>query len=247
MKLEVCVDNIAGLEAAVAGGTDRIELCSCLAMGGLTPSAGLMELAAKAPVPVYAMIRPRGGNFIFSPLEVDQMKREIDAVHNTNLAGVVLGANVMHGALDANLLEVLINHARGLGLTLHRVIDLAPDMAEATQVAIDLGFERILSSGGKLQAIDGLETLTAMHKAAQGRISIMPGSGINTNTAPVILQAADFTEVHAGCGTSYPPDERLLQFGFETCDEKQTDKGKVQALKGLLSRYQERNGEDNLH
>ncbi|AEV39628.1 CutC (plasmid) [Pseudovibrio sp. FO-BEG1] len=234
MKLEVCVDSIAGLNAAVAGGADRIELCSCLAMGGLTPSVGLMELAAQAPIPVYAMIRPRGGNFIFSPQEVDQMKREIDAVRNTNLAGVVLGANQHSSALDANLLEKLIDHSAGLGLTLHRVIDLAPDLVEATETAMDLGFERILSSGGAHKALDGIESLAAMHHAAAGHLSVMPGSGINAKTAPEILQAADFTEIHAGCGSTYPQDQRLLDFGFEATGEKKTDENQVRLLKTIL-------------
>ncbi|KZL03713.1 MULTISPECIES: copper homeostasis protein CutC [unclassified Pseudovibrio] len=234
MKLEVCVDTIAGLNAAVAGGADRIELCSCLAMGGLTPSVGLMELAAKAPIPVYAMIRPRGGNFIFSPQEVDQMKREIDAARNTNLAGVVLGANQHNTALDTNLLNTLMDHADGLGVTLHRVIDLAPDLIEATHAAVELGFERILSSGGAYKAIDGIENLTAMHKAATGRLSVMPGSGVNTQTAPDILQAAEFTEIHAGCGKTYPQDQRLLEFGFESAGEKRTDEELVRSLKTIL-------------
>ncbi|KZL12938.1 copper homeostasis protein CutC [Pseudovibrio sp. Ad26] len=234
MKLEVCVDTIAGLNAAVAGGADRIELCSCLAMGGLTPSVGLMELAAKAPIPVYAMIRPRGGNFIFSPQEVDQMKREIAAARNTNLAGVVLGANQHSNALDTNLLKNLIDHADGLGVTLHRVIDLAPDLIEATHIAVDLGFERILSSGSAYKAIDGIEKLAAMHKAAAGRLSVMPGSGVNTQTAPSILQAADFTEIHASCGRTYPQDQHLLDFGFESAGEKHTDEKLVRSLKEVI-------------
>ncbi|KZK90922.1 Copper homeostasis protein CutC [Pseudovibrio sp. Ad5] len=234
MKLEVCVDTIAGLNAAVAGGADRIELCSCLAMGGLTPSVGLMELAAKAPIPVYAMIRPRGGNFIFSPQEVDQMKREIEAARNTNLAGVVLGANQHNTALDTNLLNTLVDHAGDLGVTLHRVIDLAPDLIEATHAAVELGFERILSSGGAYKAIDGIENLAAMHKAAAGRLSVMPGSGVNTQTAPDILQAAGFTEIHAGCGKTYPQDQRLLDFGFESAGEKRTDEELVRSLKEVI-------------
>lgn len=237
MKLEVCVDTIAGLNAAVAGGADRIELCSCLAMGGLTPSVGLMELAADAPIPVYAMIRPRVGNFIFSPQEVDLMKHEIDAVHNAKLAGVVLGANLETGALDANLLKTLIEHAKGLGMTLHRAIDLAPDLIEATHTAVELGFERILSSGGAYKAIDGVESLAAMHQAAARRLSVMPGSGVNVQTAPKILKAADFSELHAGCSATYKQDQRLLDFGFENAGAKRTDEKLVRALKMLLQNH----------
>ncbi|GHB42379.1 copper homeostasis protein CutC [Pseudovibrio japonicus] len=240
MKLEVCVDTIAGLNAAVAGGADRIELCSCLAMGGLTPSVGLMKLATKAPIPVYAMIRPRVGDFIFSSQEVDLMKHEIDAVHNAKLAGVVLGANLQTGGLDTNLLKTLIEHAEGLGMTLHRAIDLAPDLIEATHAAVELGFERILSSGGAFKAIDGIENLVAMHKAAAGRLSVMPGSGVNVQTAPQILQAAEFTELHAGCSAPYTQDQRLLDFGFENAGAKQTDEQLVRSLKALLQNHSAR-------
>lgn len=162
------------------------------------------------------------------------MKREIEAARNTNLTGVVLGANQHSNALDDNQLKNLINHADGLGVTLHRVIDLAPDLIEATHIAVDLGFERILSSGGAYKAIDGIEKLSAMHKAAAGRLSVMPGSGVNIQTAPSILQAADFTEIHAGCGKTYPQDQRLLDFGFESAGEKRTDEELVRSLKTIL-------------
>ena len=122
VTLEICVDGADGLIAAVAGGADRIELCSALALGGLTPSPGLMTLAARAPVPVYAMIRPRAGDFVFSPAEIDQMRREIDAVREAGLAGVVLGARVpitltsradsVHSRLASAAVAALIAHRR---------------------------------------------------------------------------------------------------------------------------------------
>ncbi len=133
ITLEVCVDDAAGLDAAIAGGADRIELCSALTLGGLTPSAGLMAIAAGAAVPVYAMIRPRGGDFVFSSRELDQMRAEIDAVRSAGLAGVVLGASRPDGMLDGSMLQALAEHAKGLGLSLHRAFDCVPDehLAEA--------------------------------------------------------------------------------------------------------------------
>ncbi len=162
------------------------------------------------------------------------MKREIDAVHDTKLAGVVLGANLETGTLDDKLLKILIDHSEGLGMTLHRAIDLAPDLLEATHTAVELDFERILSSGGAYKAIDGIENLAAMHQTAAGRLSVMPGSGVNVQTAPDILRAADFTELHAGCSTTYLQNQKLLDFGFENAGAKQTDEASVRSLKRLL-------------
>ena len=159
MLLEVCVEDIAGLKAAVEGGGDRIELCSALPLGGLTPSAGLMAAAARMPVPAYAIIRPRAGGFVYSADELDIMKRDIDATRTLGLAGVVLGASLPDGRLDVDTLSALTAHAEGLGKTLHRAFDLVPDVEEAVDVAISLGFEHILTSGGAKTAAEGLAVL----------------------------------------------------------------------------------------
>ena len=193
VTLEICIDGADGLIAAVAGGADRIELCSALALGGLTPSPGLMTLAARAPVPVYAMIRPRAGDFVFSPAEIDQMRREIDAAREAGLAGVVLGASEPGGALDEALLARLAAHAEGLGRTLHRAFDLVPDRAAALETAVALGFERILTSGGAAKAGDALPELAALVKQAAARISVMPGSGVRPDNAAAIIAATGTT------------------------------------------------------
>ncbi|RVJ14613.1 copper homeostasis protein CutC, partial [Sinorhizobium medicae] len=113
--LEVCVDDPDGLEAAVAGGADRVELCSALCAGGLTPSPGLMSAAGMPPVPVYAMIRPRAGDFVYDAADLEVMRRDIDAARAAGLAGVVLGASRADGRLDARMLTKLAGHAAGMG------------------------------------------------------------------------------------------------------------------------------------
>ena len=123
--LEVCVADALSLAEAIAGGADRIELCSSLELGGLTPTPGLIGQAAEAPIPIYAMVRPRSGDFVFDTGDLDCMYREIDAVRAAGLAGVVLGASRPDGTLDTAMLEKLSRHASGLGTTLHRAIDLA--------------------------------------------------------------------------------------------------------------------------
>ncbi|MDB5539736.1 MAG: CutC, partial [Devosia sp.] len=173
--LEVCVADPQSLTAAIAGGGDRIELCSALELGGLTPLPGLMALAARAPIPVYAMVRPRSGDFIFDDADIGAMLADIDAIRAAGLAGVVLGASRPNGELDLKVLKRLLDHAQGLGSTLHRAIDLVPDFAEATEAAVSLEFERILTSGGAHRALDGLPNIATAHATARGRIKIMAG------------------------------------------------------------------------
>ncbi|OJF94961.1 copper homeostasis protein CutC [Pararhizobium antarcticum] len=233
--LEVCVDDAAGLEAAVEGGADRIELCSALGLGGLTPTAGLMALASKVPVPVYAMIRPRPGNFVFSESEVGMMCIEIDAVRAAGLSGVVLGANLADGRLDLNTLDRLVARAGGMGLTLHRAFDLVPDFSQALESAVALGFERILTSGGEKTAPEGTAQLAAAVEQAGGRISIMPGSGVTEATIAGLLSRLPVSEVHSSCSSAEPAqDPRLVSLGFAPPVTRKTRASLVQGLKADL-------------
>ena len=230
--LEVCVDSVSGLQAAVAGGADRIELCSALELGGLTPSPGLMRLAAGSPVPVYAMIRPRSGDFVFSRGEVEAMFADIDAVRAAGLAGVVLGANLPGGRLDEEALGRLVRHAVGLGKTLHRAFDLVPHPPQAVETAIELGFSRILTSGGAPTAVEGLETLRAVFAAADDRIAVMPGSGVTVDSAPQLLAALPIREIHASCSAPRPATEpRARALGFDSGQRRQTSADLVAALR----------------
>ncbi|BCP54499.1 copper homeostasis protein CutC [Kaistia sp. 32K] len=222
LPLEICVDTADGLEAAIRGGADRIELCSALSIGGLTPSPGLMRLAAKAGVPTYAMIRPREGDFVFSPGELDQMRRDIDAVRSAGLAGVVLGASQPRGKLDAEALFRLRSHAGDLGATLHRAFDLVADTGDALETAISLGFERILTSGGARSALDGLDALKSLVERAGDRISIMPGSGVRPANAADILRETGAREIHASCRTgiqTVAPEAVALGFASDSLRE----------------------------
>jgi copper homeostasis protein len=237
ITLEVCVDNVHGLAAALEGGADRIELCSALDVGGLTPSAGLLRAASTSPVPVVAMIRPRGGDFCFNALETQLMLDEIDAVAASGLQGVVLGASLPDGRLDQVTLERLVRRAGDCGLrcTLHRAIDLCPDLAQATRLAIDLGFERILSSGGASSAPEGLDGFQRCFDAADRRIAIMPGAGIHAGNVELLRARLPLTDVHASCSEALPPaSKQLLAFGFDSGHRRQTSSTKVAALKAKL-------------
>jgi copper homeostasis protein len=234
--LEVCVDSADGLAAAIEGGADRIELCSALELGGLTPSPGLMAVAARAPVPVYAMIRPRAGNFVFSKTEIDLMRHDIDAARAAGLAGVVLGASLGNGALDEGGLLKMTSHSSGLGTTLHRTIDLVPDYFDAVDIAVGLKFERILSSGGRRTALEGVDVLAAMIERAAGRISVMPGSGVKAENAGTLLARLAVSEAHGSCSVEIAEsDEKVLAFGFSFPTKRVTSAAQVAALRTALN------------
>jgi copper homeostasis protein len=234
--LEVCVADPESLDAAVAGGADRIELCSALELGGLTPSPGLMSLAAEAPIPVYAMVRPRSGDFVFNANDLSLMLADIDAIGSFGLSGIVIGASRPDGKLDAALLRQLLGHAQGLGSTLHRAFDLVPDFEAAIETAVDLGIERILTSGGAATAFAGLPALRRMHEAARGRISIMPGAGLTPENVRAVLNAAPFTEFHSSCSTPVRTlNELAVRLGFAQSFHKRTHSGTVAAFKRAVT------------
>lgn len=233
--LEVCVADPQSLAAAVAGGGERIELCSALEVGGLTPLPGLMRLAATAPIPVYALVRPRSGDFVFDAADIDAMLADIDAIRAAGLAGVVLGASRPNGELDVPVLARLLDHAQGLGSTLHRAIDLVPDFAEATEAAISLGFERILTSGGAHVALDGLDNIATAHAAARGRIKIMAGSGLTPANVGALLKAVPVDEVHSSCAAPGPAQSApAVRLGFAAEGRRRTDATVVAAFKRAI-------------
>lgn len=235
--LEVCVDDAEGIEAAIAGGADRIELCACLEMGGLTPSPGLVALAAMAPIPVRAMIRHRPGEFVFSSADMDVLLGDIAAMRAAGLEGVVLGASLPDGHLDRAALETLVAAASGMKLTLHRAFDLVPDIVAATEMAAALGFDTILTSGGALRAGDGLETLSRAHAAAAGRLTIMPGSGVGPETVPALRATLPLRAIHASCSEpAPPPGPAAAALGFGGTGRRRTSAAKVAALRAAIDR-----------
>ena len=235
--LEVCVDDAAGLLTAVGAGADRIELCSALVLGGLTPSPGLMAMAAEVSVPVFAMVRPRPGNFVYEADDLRQMVADIEAIRAFGLAGMVIGANAEDGTLDPFTLSRLIEAADGLPAVLHRAVDLTPDPVEAVDVAVELGFCRILTSGGKASALEGLGTIAAMHQRAAGRIEILPGSGLTPDNVSRLLESVPDVDIHASCSI---PRADIAQPGptltFDVPGCRRTDTDLVRAMKAQLAR-----------
>lgn len=240
--LEVCVETIEGIGAAVAGGADRIEVCAALALGGLTPPQSLIQQAALAPIAAHLLARPRDGNFRYGAGEAALIAQDIRTAAQAGLDGVVIGASDADGMLDADLLASWVALARDegakrgrpLSLTLHRAFDLCPDLLAAMETAIDLGFDRILTSGGQPRAADALDTLRTLAARADGRIIILPASGIDTSNAADILETG-VRELHASCrspaGSASVAEQR---FGFQSGPALHTDVAKVSALSALF-------------
>jgi len=198
-KLEVCIDSCFGIEACVKGGVDRIELCSSLKYGGLTPSYDVLKLASECGIPARSMIRPKKGGFVYSSDDLKQMQSDIDLVRSFNIEGVVFGATLPSGGLDQDFLGKLISHSLGLNKTLHRAVDTIHQTIESVGIGIELGFDTILSSGGKKTALEGLSVLSEMQMQASGKIKIMPGSGVNSRSAKKILNHCHFDWIHSSC------------------------------------------------
>lgn len=229
--LEICVDTIAGLNAAVEGGADRIELCSALSVGGLSPSLALLEAVRDCPVPVYVMVRPRAGDFDYSPSELAGMEREIAQIRDLGLAGVVLGAGSERG-LDIQALDRLAFAAEGLGKTLHRVVDLLDDRIGILEPARNIGFERILTSGGCSMAADGIQDIRRMVEAAPPGLSIMPGSGVTAENVSKILSQSGAKEIHASAALpEQSSSPRLAELGFAPEIRKTVTAESVRRLK----------------
>src|SRR5213080_2027161 len=173
MRFEVCADSVAGVLAAQRAGADRVELCSGLFEGGITPSAGLLvATAAVAEIPVMVLIRPRGGDFCYDEHERRAMITDIAMARETGAAGVVIGALSADGNVDVELCAELIRAADGMEITFHRAFDLARDPFAALEAVISLGAQRLLTSGQDRSALDGAELIKQLVQRAGDRLIV---------------------------------------------------------------------------
>lgn len=240
--LEICVDTVAGLLTAVEHGADRIELCAALSEGGLTPSRGMMEVAATTSTPVRAMIRPRGGDFVYDAAELDIMRRDIEHAASCALEGVVFGCTKASGELDEAALGALVDHAHTLALnvTLHRSFDLAPDPLHALKIAAALRIDTILTSGRQGTAMAGVELIAELVRAAcnadrQPRIQIMAGGGVTSACVEPLIRRAGISFIHASCRRSHGyTNESGVVSGLDTPAQRETDPMLIAELRRSL-------------
>ncbi len=207
--LEISVESVGGAEAAERGGAQRLELCSDLAAGGVTPVEGLLPaVLAAVRIPVFAMIRPRSGGFVYTGTEFAAMQRSIAAAKASGAHGVVFGLLTPAHAIDVERTRALFELAAPLPVTFHRAFDVAADLEKALADVLQTGAQRILSSGGAFDALKGALMLAALRTAARGKIEIVPGTGINAGNIAQVARITKTREIHSGLGS-------VLAYGSE--------------------------------
>lgn len=198
-KLEICCGDIQSCRAAVDGGADRIELCSALAVGGLTPSKALIEAAVsiRRSTDIHVLIRPREGDFLYSPDEVAIILEDIRTAREAGAQGVVIGALNADGSIDMDATRVMVEMAGEMNVTFHRAFDLSRDLKESLESVISAGCNRVLTSGGAPTALDGASVLKELNEISDRRITILGGCGVSPENALQILEESGICELHA--------------------------------------------------
>ena len=204
--VEVCANGVESCLAAQEGGADRVELCAGIPEGGTTPSYGEIQVARRVltSTRLHVIIRPRGGDFLYSDLEVERMAADIAVCRELGVDGVVFGCLKADGTLDMDKNRYLMQCSHGMSVTLHRAFDRAADPVQALEDAIALGFDRILTSGQQPKAIQGVELLAQLHREAAGRIILMAGSGVTEENIRDIREATGLTEFHFSAREPHP-------------------------------------------
>jgi len=238
--LECCVASVESAVNAELGGAGRVELCSALELGGVTPSSAAIRLAReRIGIPLFVLIRPRGGDFHYSPLEVEVMKTDIAAARDLGADGIVLGILREDGNVDVERTAELIEAAGGASITFHRAFDSTPDPLAALETLRELGVNRVLTTGGADRAEEGLAGLEKLAEAAAGRIGILPGGGINHENCQRIIERTGAREIHIGSAVCFTGARQeaagLGPGGIETpAPGGETDPESVRRLLDLL-------------
>jgi copper homeostasis protein len=203
--LEISVESVESALAAVRGGADRIELCGNLSIGGVTPDAGLLRtVRAQVRIPIFSMVRPRAGDFVYSGAEISEMRRSIAQAKETGTDGVVLGVLTKNHRVDVERTQELVEFAKPLPVTYHRAFDEAVDLRQALEDMIQTGAKRILTSGGAKSALEGAAALAKLIEAAGERIVIVPGAGISCLNIERVAQQTGAREFHSGLSAVLP-------------------------------------------
>ena len=219
-KLEVIGFTIESCLIAQAAGAHRIELCDNPSEGGTTPSYGFIKTAREnLSIELYPIIRPRGGDFLYSEIEFELMKADIQICKNLGCDGVVIGMLNSDGTVDKQRCKQLVDIAQPMGVSFHRAFDRTKDPFKALEDIISIGCERILTSGQKSVATDGVALLNELVKQANGRIIIMPGSGVRSDNVETLVKKTNATEFHTSARTYA---ESKMEFINESMDEQLT-------------------------
>ncbi len=247
MIIEIVVYNLESTLMAQRGGANRIELCDNPGEGGTTPSLGMIEtVRKKLNIDLFVMIRPRGGDFCYSNEEFVVMKTDIIAAKRAGADGVVFGILTPGGRIDTDRCTELIQLAKPMSVTCHRAFDMTKDLTLSLDECVACGFDRVLTSGGKLKAIDGVGLIDTLNQQSKGRIKIMPGSGIDEINVQEIVSKTQVDEIHFSAASSRASEmqfrnQNITGMGNEQGTEfmlRTVDPGRVveiRRLAGLVS------------
>lgn len=243
VSLEVCANSATSAIAAQAGGAIRVELCNNLHQGGTTPSQGHIILARRAlNIKLYTIIRPRSGDFLYTDDEFEIMREDVQQSIDLGCDGVVFGILNSDGSIDMKRNGILVSLARkhGLGVTFHRAFDVCSDQQQALENLITLGFERVLTSGGKSSAMEGISGIRKAINQANGRIAVMPGSGISESNVADLVRFTTATEIHSSA-RSLVHSEMLyrndaIMMGSRYVDEYATYETDAEVVRRLIER-----------
>jgi len=210
--VEVCANGVESCMAAQEGGADRVELCAGIPEGGTTPSYGEIKVARRVltTTRLHVIIRPRGGDFLYSDLEVERMAADIAMCRDLGVDGVVFGCLMADGTIDIDKNRYLMECAHGMSVTMHRAFDRVVHPEQALEQIIDLGFDRILTSGQQPKAIQGVELLAKLNRQAAGRIILMAGSGVTEQNIREIRDLTGLQEFHFSGRESRPSEMRYV-------------------------------------
>jgi copper homeostasis protein len=205
ISMEICCYNLESVIAAQEAGANRIELCANRHLGGTTPSYGMMEVVRKnLHTPVMVMIRPRGGDFLYSQLEIEVMIHDIQMAKELQMTGVVMGVLQQNGEVNKAVMTQLIDIARPMQVTFHRAFDLTPDPISSLQDLIELGVDRVLTSGQHYRSFEGMKVIKTLIDMAGDRIVVMPGGGITEYSVKEIIQYTGAKEFHVSASGNRP-------------------------------------------
>ena len=208
--LEICVDSMESAVAAERGGARRVELCSDLLEGGITPSPGLLEQVRKrVGIDVFVIIRPRGGDFFYTAEELAIMRADIEHAKQLGANGVVLGILDMDGYVDVERTRELVEQAKPLPVTFHRAIDVSADFSDSLEKIIVTGARRVLTSGGRRRVVDSTRDISQAIRQTQGRLIVMVGGGLNPENVATVARETGATEYHASLNTGVPSPVRF--------------------------------------
>lgn len=246
VKIEVCAYTLQSAINAEKAGASRVELCDNFFEGGTTPSYGVVELARKyISIELNVLIRPRGGDFCYSDLEFETMLKDIYAVKRLGVNGIAIGALTANGQIDKIKMKEIISIARPASITFHRAFDCVKNEFDSLNELIELGVERVLTSGLKNTAVEGKETLAKLVEKSQGKIVIMPGGGINYSNIEELINVTKASEYHLSGKrlmnnnfTCHNSEVRLNStFSMPEFSYIETDGQKIKSVVDLLNKF----------